>query len=106
MTEPSVTPPADGEDQGDDAARPGSRASFGLPPRRRGRPSGPDRVALHVRVTLDVDALVTEIVDHTGAGPQEVVEEAVRRYAAALRRSGKLPKDPADAPGPGRSVIG
>jgi len=79
-----------------DSARPASRASFGLPPRRRGRPSGPDRVPLHVRVTLDVDALVTEIAASTGDGPQEIVEEAVRRYAAGLRRAGKLPKQPAE----------
>jgi len=101
MPDPAA-PPADGDGQDDAGAKPGSRASFGLPPRRRGRPAGPDRVPLHVRVTLDVDQLVSEIAEHTGDGPQDIVEEAVRRYAAALRRSGKLPKEPVV---PGATVI-
>lgn len=69
-----------------------SRSSLGLPPRRRGRPAGPTRVMLTVRVLVETDALVTEISEATGAGPQEITDAAIAHYAAALRRSGKLPK--------------
>lgn len=75
------------------AQAPTSRASLGLPPRKPGRPAGPTRVMMNVRVLLETDGLVTEIIDHTGlTGPQHVADAAIAHYAAHLRRTGKLPK--------------
>lgn len=77
------------------ASTPTSRASLGLPPRKPGRPSGPPRVMMNVRVLLETDQLVTEIIDHTDlTGPQHVADAAIAHYAAYLRRTGKLPKTP------------
>lgn len=73
---------------------PHARSRFGLPARKRGRPAGPDRVALNVRLLLSTDALITEIGEAQGVGPQEVAEEAILFYAAHLRRRGILAKDP------------
>ncbi|WP_331717658.1 hypothetical protein OG264_39530 (plasmid) [Streptomyces xanthophaeus] len=70
-----------------------SRTSLGLPPRKAGRPSGPVRVPMNVRVLLQTDQLVTEIIEHTDlTGPQDVADAAIAHYAAHLRRTGKLPK--------------
>ncbi|MFZ3467502.1 hypothetical protein ACODT3_39935 [Streptomyces sp. 4.24] len=75
------------------ASTPTSRASLGLAPRKPGRPAGPPRVMMNVRVLLETDELVTEIIEHTGlTGPQHVADAAIAHYAAYLRRTGKLPK--------------
>lgn len=76
------------------AVTPNSRKQLGLPPRRRGRPTGPTRVMMNVRVLLETDRLVTEIGEETGMGPQDVADAAIAHYAAHLRRTGKLPKTP------------
>lgn len=71
---------------------PTSRKSLGLEPRKLGRPAGPTRVMMNVRVLLETDALVTEIGGALGMGPQDVTDAAIAYYAAHLRRTGKLPK--------------
>ncbi|MFD9033329.1 hypothetical protein ACFVZW_19575 [Streptomyces sp. NPDC059567] len=80
------------------AATPSSRKQLGLPPRRRGRPAGPTRVMMNVRVLLETDQLVTAIGETTGMGPQDVADAAIAHYAAHLRRAGKLPKESKEAP--------
>ncbi|MFD5899675.1 hypothetical protein [Streptomyces sp. NPDC060366] len=75
-------------------ATPTSRKQLGLPPRKPGRPAGPARVMMNVRVLLETDELVTEIGTHTGMGPQHVADAAIAHYAKYLRRTGKLPKEP------------
>jgi hypothetical protein len=77
-------------------ATPTSRKQLGLPPRKPGRPAGPTRVMMNVRVLLETDALVTEIGEHTGMGPQHVADAAIAHYAKYMRRTGKLPKRPED----------
>lgn len=74
------------------AATPTSRKELGLPPRKRGRPTGPTRVMMNVRVLLETDELVTEIGEAMGVGPQDVADAAIAYYAQHLRRTGKLPK--------------
>lgn len=69
-----------------------SRISLGRPPRKRGRPAGPARVALNVRLLLTTDDVLSEIGETMGVGPQEVTEAAILHYAAYLRRTGKLPQ--------------
>jgi len=53
----------------------------GLPaprPRRRpGRPKGPQRVALSVRIRPEIDQRLTAAVEHTSLGPQQIVEAAL-----------------------------
>ncbi len=56
------------------------------PPRRRGRPRGPDRVALSVRIRAELDARLTAAVDTTGLGPQEIVEAALATWLDRLDR--------------------
>jgi hypothetical protein len=62
------------------------------PARRRGRPRGPDRVALNVRIRRELDDRLTAAVDQTGQGPQDLVEHALEllldRLARAQRRGG------------------
>jgi hypothetical protein len=101
--DPELPEDEDGIHVGDDArkvrrkagsaATSASRMRMGLPPRKRGRPAGPPRVAMNVRVLLRTDQLVTEIGEATGKGPQQVADEAIAHYAAHLRRTGKLPKE-------------
>lgn len=101
----SPIPPDDDEDikVGDDirapkkkrvSATPTSRKQLGLPPRKPGRPAGPARMMMNVRVLLETDELVTEIGAHTGMGPQHVANAAIAHYAKHLRRTGKLRKEP------------
>ncbi|WP_328753605.1 hypothetical protein OHT57_47115 (plasmid) [Streptomyces sp. NBC_00285] len=73
-------------------ATPTSRKELGLPPRKRGRPTGPTRVMMNVRVLLETDELVTAIGEAMGVGPQDVADAAIAYYAQHLRRTGKLPK--------------
>lgn len=55
------------------------------PPRRRGRPQGPERVALSVRILMELDEQLTAAVETTGRGPQELVEDGLRLLFAQLR---------------------
>jgi hypothetical protein len=73
-------------------ATPTSRKELGRPARKRGRPAGPTRVMMNVRILLETDDLVTEIGEATGMGPQQVADAAIAHYARHLRRTGKLPK--------------
>ncbi|MEU2086765.1 hypothetical protein ABZ569_33460 [Streptomyces albus] len=73
-----------------------SRSKLGLPPRKRGRPAGPPRVPMNVRVLLETDRLVTEIGEELDMGPQQIADAAIAHYAAHLRRTGRLPKKPLD----------
>ncbi|GAA1376791.1 hypothetical protein ACFPK5_00765 [Streptomyces beijiangensis] len=75
-------------------ATPTSRKQLGRPARKPGRPAGPTRVMMNVRVLLETDDLVTEMGEHTGMGPQHVTDAAIAHYAKYLRRTGKLPKEP------------
>lgn len=79
------------------AATPTSRKQLGRPARKPGRPAGPTRVMMNVRVLLETDDLVTEIGTHTGMGPQHVADAAIAHYAKYLRRTGKLSKEPEES---------
>jgi hypothetical protein len=52
--------------------------------RRVGRPRGPDRVPLTVRILAATDERLTAAVDITGESPQYVVETALAAYFDAL----------------------
>ena len=54
------------------------------PARRRGRPRGPDRVKLSVRIRTDLDEMLSEAVERTQLSPQYIVEEALARHFRAL----------------------
>jgi hypothetical protein len=56
----------------------------GKPRRRVGRPRGPERVALTVRVLAVTDDRLTEAVERTGQSPQYIVEAALAAYFDAL----------------------
>ncbi|MFD5342286.1 hypothetical protein ACFWJY_00570 [Streptomyces anulatus] len=86
------------------AATPTSRKELGLPTRKPGRPAGPTRVMMNVRVLLETDALVTEIGAATGMGPQQITDAAIEHYARYLRRTGKLPKEPSGVEGQDTAV--
>lgn len=56
-------------------------ASVKSSPRRRvGRPRGPERVAITVRIRQRNNERLTVAVDKTGKSPQYIVEEALDRY--------------------------
>jgi hypothetical protein len=52
--------------------------------RRVGRPRGPDRVALTIRILAANDERLTAAVDATGQSPQYVVDAALSAYFDAL----------------------
>jgi len=52
--------------------------------RRVGRPRGPDRVPLTIRVLAATDERLTAAVEITGESPQYVVEAALAAYFDAL----------------------
>lgn len=52
--------------------------------RRVGRPRGPERVALTVRVLATTDARLTEAVETTGESPQYIVDAALTQYLDGL----------------------
>ena len=52
--------------------------------RRVGRPRGPERVALAVRILAVTDARLTAAVEATGQSPQYVVDAALAAYLDAL----------------------
>ena len=60
--------------------------------RRVGRPRGPERVALTVRILAATDARLTEAVETTGESPQYIVDAALTQYLDGLgipRRQGR-----------------
>jgi hypothetical protein len=69
-------------DGGKAASKAGEPAS--RPPRRVGRPRGPNRVALTVRILQATDDRLTAAVETTGRSPQYIVDEALARYLDSL----------------------
>jgi len=65
-----------------DVSRAGGKA--GRPGRRVGRPRGPERVALTVRVLAATDERLTAAVELTGQSPQYLVDAALAAYFDAL----------------------
>lgn len=57
------------------------------PVRRRGRPRGPSRVPLSVRILQPLDERLTQAVEDTGLGPQEIVELALDRWLTSHERT-------------------
>lgn len=47
-------------------------------PRRLGRPRGPERVPLSVRILVETDARLTLACEQTGKTPQYLVEDALQ----------------------------
>lgn len=70
------------------AAIPASRKS-GAPARRRGRPKGPLRFTLSVRIPAELDIRLSAESAASGDGPQVIVERALAEYLSrqARRRS-------------------
>lgn len=63
----------------------GSRKARGKAPSRRvGRPPGPDRTQLSVRVLDAIDDRLDIAVEMTGQSPQTIVEAALSAYLDAL----------------------
>lgn len=52
--------------------------------RRVGRPRGPERVPLTVRILAATDERLTAAVEATGKSPQYIVDEALAEYLARL----------------------
>jgi hypothetical protein len=52
--------------------------------RRVGRPRGPERVPLTVRILTATDERLTAAVEETGTSPQYIVDEALSEYLARL----------------------
>jgi len=52
--------------------------------RRVGRPRGPDRMALSIRILASNDARLTAAVHSTGQSPQYIVDAALTAYFDAL----------------------
>jgi hypothetical protein len=52
--------------------------------RRVGRPRGPERVPLTVRILSATDERLTAAVEATGKSPQYIVDEALAEYLARL----------------------
>jgi hypothetical protein len=88
------TPSWDSPPAGEEASAPASDSASGKaggndsgkapagsrPPRRRGRPRGPDRVRLSVRIRTDLDDQLSEAVARTDMSPQYIVEAALERH--------------------------
>ncbi|MFD5428520.1 hypothetical protein [Streptomyces sp. NPDC127084] len=54
-------------------------------PRRRGRPRGPERVPVSVRLLTSTDRKLTIAVEQTGLNPQTIVEEALEAHFRRLK---------------------
>jgi hypothetical protein len=67
-----------------DKASAGASRKAGKRKRRVGRPRGPERVALTVRILAANDARLTEAVETTGESPQYIVDAALTAYLDAL----------------------
>jgi hypothetical protein len=63
---------------------PGNGGKAGKPRRRVGRPRGPERVPLTVRVLAATDERLTAAVNLTGQSPQYLVDAALAAYFDAL----------------------
>lgn len=70
-----------------DAGAPASRQAIrktgkkaGKRRRRVGRPRGPERVPLSVRILAETDERLTAAVEATGESPQYIVDEALSEY--------------------------
>ena len=68
---------------GDDTESPSSRGGTG---RRLGRPRGPERVPLTVRILAGHNQRLTEEVARQGLSPQYLVEQALAEYFTRLDR--------------------
>lgn len=66
---------------------PSSRRQKSRQPRRAGRPKGPDRVPLSVRILAETDARLTTAVELTGWNPQTIVDRALAQYLDTLEIS-------------------
>lgn len=78
--QPTLTPKLTRPKIGDTAqATPAMRPPV-APARRRGRPKGPQRVALTVRILPETDQLLTKAVEELEMNPQSIVEEALLAY--------------------------
>ena len=51
---------------------------------RRGKPRGPERVAVSVRILADTDERLTGAVERIGKNPQSIVDEALSEYLTQL----------------------
>ncbi|AZK98795.1 MULTISPECIES: hypothetical protein [Streptomyces] len=79
---------ADGNDgQAPEPAAPATRTpkAASRTARRRGRPRGPDREALTVRVLPATNRMLTVAVEETGLNPQTIVEEAMQAHFRRLK---------------------
>jgi hypothetical protein len=56
----------------------------GKPRRRAGRPRGPERVALTIRILAATDRRLTAAVEQTGQSPQYIVDAALAAYFDGL----------------------
>jgi len=68
-----------GRSAGGKAGRKAGKAS-----RRVGRPRGPERVALTIRILAVTDRRLTAAVEQTGESPQYIVDAALAAYLDAL----------------------
>jgi hypothetical protein len=78
---------AAGPDAGGPAVRQAGRKTgkkAGKRRRRVGRPRGPERVPLTVRILTATDERLTAAVEDTGKSPQYIVDEALSEYLARL----------------------
>ena len=72
------------------------------PPRRVGRPRGPERVPLSVRILAELDARLTDEVQRQELSPQFIVDQALADYFARLDRA----RQRVDGQKPGVSASG
>lgn len=66
-------------------------------PRRRGRPRGPERVPLTVRILPPTDRKLTAAVEQTGLNPQTLVEDALKAYFRWLKIQDPGPQTNSDS---------
>jgi hypothetical protein len=74
---------SDGKKAGVRAGRSAGR-KVSKPRRRVGRPRGPDRVPLTIRILAETDDRLTVAVELTGESPQYIVDKALAGYLDAL----------------------
>ncbi|MEV6535944.1 hypothetical protein AB0M86_41325 [Streptomyces sp. NPDC051639] len=65
-------------------------------PRRRGRPRGPERVPVTVRILTSTDRKLTAAVEQTGLNPQTIVEQALEAYFRRLKVEDPGPESQGD----------
>jgi hypothetical protein len=89
----------EGQEQKPAAATPPASTSAGAsrrPPRRRGRPRGPERVPLTVRILTSTDRKLTAAVEQTGLNPQTLVEQALEAHFRRLKVEDPGPESQGD----------